>query len=83
MQTKGATLFVYGHSLADSDGHVLNKIAKGKIEEIYVSVHGDIDSASNRRLVANARALASRRTRGALLNIVFYDAASANVWGDA
>lgn len=83
MQTRGATLFVYGHSLADNDGHVLNKIAKGKIEEIYVSVHGDIDSESNRRLVANARALASRRTHGAPLNVVYYDAASANVWGDA
>lgn len=81
MRTKEATLFVYGHSLADNDRHVLDKIARGKIEEIYVSVHGDIDSARNRQLVANAEALMSRRTRGASLNLIYYDAASANVWG--
>lgn len=83
METKGATLFIYGHSLADNDVHVLNKIARGKVEDIYVSVHGDIDSASNQQLVTNAEALMSRRTRGVPLNVVFYDAASANVWGVA
>lgn len=81
MRTKGATLFVYGHSLADNDRHILDKIVRGKIEEIYVSIHGDIDSASNQQLVANAETLTSRRTHGSPLNVTFFDAVSANVWG--
>ncbi len=81
MRTKGATLFIYGHSLADNDRHILNKIVRGKIEEIYVSVHGDIDSESNRKLVANTESLMSLRNHDAPLKVTFYDAASANVWG--
>jgi hypothetical protein len=81
MRTKDACLFIYGHSLADNDRHVLEKIAKGKVETIYVSVHGDIGSESNRKLVANAEALKRLRTRGTPLNVIYYDAASANVWG--
>ncbi|HED19273.1 MAG TPA: hypothetical protein ENI74_07210 [Gammaproteobacteria bacterium] len=61
---------------------MINKIARGKVEDIYVSVHGDIASPGKQQLLENAKALMRRRTRGAPLNII-YDASSADVWGDA
>ncbi len=62
---------------------MINKIARGKVEDIYVSVHGDIASPGKQQLLENAKALMRRRTQGAPLNIIFYDASSADVWGDA
>lgn len=75
------TLFIYGHSLAVSDEHILNSIAKGKITNLYVSIYGDPNTDGNQNIMARARALGAGRRNNRLLNVVFYDANSANVWG--
>lgn len=46
-QTKsrdGTALFIYGHSFANNDAHVLNMIGYGKILHLFVSLYGDPDS---------------------------------------
>src|SRR6202035_1072609 len=34
----GGNLFIYGHSLADNDKHILNLIPKSKIKRLFVSL---------------------------------------------
>lgn len=75
-----STLFVYGHSLADSDNHILNLIENGKIQSVYVSIFGNEDDEWNTALVARANQLSAKRERFPLA-VHLYDAASAHIWG--
>lgn len=78
---KRNALFVFGHSLDDNDMHILKKISKGKISRMYVSLHGEFDSSNNKIIRSKANSLASGRSASNPLEIVFYDAKSAYVWG--
>lgn len=75
---------VFGHCLADNDAHVLKRIASGKTPRMLVSVYGDPNSAGNKAIETSARRLieyrAAIRDRHPL-EIIFYDAQSARVWG--
>lgn len=76
-------LFVYGHSLADSDDHILRRIEEGKLERLYISLHGDPATPANQRIVGRAEQMRAARSgpRSKALDVRFYDAASARVWG--
>lgn len=85
----GHDLFIYGHSLAESDEHILDAIVRGKIRRIFVSVYGDPDTAENKALIERAFLLAERRAdfvaetnrrTSKELYVAFYDARSARVW---
>ena len=76
----GGSLFVYGHSLADSDNHIFKAITKGKVRNLYVSLYGDSESETNQAIVEKATSLASGRTDQNVLNVYFFQAESANVW---
>ena len=80
VQQKDQALFIFGHSLAEGDQHVLTKISRGKIAHLYVSLHGDPTSKDNKRIVAAAYKLAADRRRQPRLEVSFFDAASALVW---
>jgi hypothetical protein len=75
--------FVFGHSLAVNDTHILKQIQKGKCGHLFVSIYGDPDSATNREIMTRAQMLAAARSERYPLNIQFFDSASANVWGAA
>ncbi|WP_409019279.1 DUF4917 family protein [Brevundimonas vesicularis] len=74
-------LFIFGHSLADNDDHILRRIARGRCRKLYVGLYGDPLSASNAGITAKARNLAAQRMDRWPLDIAFYDAATAAVWG--
>ncbi len=74
------SLFIFGHSLAENDGHILNLISEGKLSQVFVSLRGDPATTDNRRLIARARALVARRRSGRPLALQFFDADSASVW---
>ncbi|WP_404482035.1 DUF4917 family protein [Novosphingobium sp. BL-52-GroH] len=78
-------IFIYGHSLADNDDHILRYIASGTAPDLFVSLYGDPNSDSNQMIIGRANGLAERRavlTEGRKsLTIRFFDAASAQVWG--
>ena len=57
------SLFVFGHSLADNDEHVLQCIVNNKVERLYVSIFGDPNVTHNRRIMERARALAEKRLK--------------------
>ena len=84
-QTKskeGTALFVFGHSFAKNDTHVLNMIGYGKITHLFVSLYGAPDSQMNQSIRSNVDMIAALRPKAyPALKVDFFDAASAKVWG--
>lgn len=76
----GGALFVYGHSLAENDEHYLKRIERGKLSQLYVGIYGDPDSPPNKEIIARAKRMNVPRRRTPL-NVQFFDAESAKVWG--
>ena len=74
------SLFIHGHSLAESDRHVLRAVVEGKFKAMFVSIHGDPDDAENREIQERAALLAAERPTKKPLAMDFYDAESASVW---
>lgn len=81
MAQRNDALFIFGHSLADNDQHVLKKIARGKIGQVYVGLYGDPDSQRNKQIRNAATSLANTRGDRVPLDVAFFDAVSAQVWG--
>jgi hypothetical protein len=75
--------FIFGHSLAANDDHILRRLGRGKCKTIYVGLYGDPESPANLQIVARANALKSLRSTRYPLEIIFFDSASAQVWGSA
>ena len=83
MEIETNCLFIFGHSLAENDMHILNKISEGKISEVYISIYGDIESELNKSIVHTANLLIEQRRQSngkKPLNVIYYDASSANIW---
>jgi hypothetical protein len=81
----GNAIVIYGHSLAENDDHVLRCIAKGNCSHLLVSIYGDPEKPSNKVIFKNAEKLVQLRGpakgRRQALEVIFYDADSASVWG--
>jgi len=73
-------MFVFGHSLAENDDHILNRIGRGRCRKIYVGIFGDPAAAWNQQIMARANSLADLRHEKWPLEVAFFDAASAHVW---
>jgi len=67
--------------LASRRRQVLTRIGRGRFRKLYVGIYGDESSLDNQRIMQRANALAKLRTAAYPLEVAFYDAASANVWG--
>jgi len=74
--------FIHGHSLAVNDDHILLRLGKGRFKKLYVSIFGDPASSANQQIISKAENLANLRHARYPLELAFYDAESANVWGD-
>ncbi|MBX3630763.1 MAG: DUF4917 family protein [Nitrosomonas sp.] len=73
--------FIFGHSMAKNDDHILKKIGYGKFKKLYVGIYGDPGSEGNNLIINRANGLAAQRNERYPLDIVFFDSSSANVWG--
>lgn len=73
--------FIYGHSLAGNDSHILNAIEKGKCRVVYISIFGDPETETNTQIIRRAELIAASRPQKSPLEVKFYDASSAKVWG--
>jgi hypothetical protein len=87
-QEIGGTLFVYGMSFSENDSHILDAIARSKVEQVFASIYGDPTSKQNKELKARAETLvAQREQRGGrkakAIAVEFFEAESAEVWGSA
>lgn len=74
-------LFIFGHSLAENDDHILTRIGRGRFKKLYVGIYGDPDQPVNKAIMARAESLSALRHEKWPLGVSFYDAASASVWG--
>jgi hypothetical protein len=78
----GTTLFVYGHSFAANDAHVIEMIGRGKIAHLFVSIYGNPDEVNNKAIRERVDRIAALRVLGSpALAVSFFDAASASIWG--
>lgn len=75
-------LFIYGHSLAANDDHYLKRIEKGKVSQLYIGLYGDPESASNKQIIRRAEQMSTARGRRRPLAVSYFDAPTANVWGN-
>jgi hypothetical protein len=73
-------LFIYGHSLADNDEHLLKLIDKGKVRKVFVGIYGDPASERNQAIIERAQKFQTRRRNGSPPDIHFFDASTAHVW---
>ena len=75
------SLFVFGHSLADNDDHILNLIPKGKISKLFVGIYGDFESDENKAIVAKANAFTQKRkSERNPLEVFFFASNTVSVW---
>ena len=82
VQTGTHCLFIFGHSLAENDDHILTRIGRGRCKKLYVGLYGDPLAEWNETIMAKAQALAGMRAERWPLEVAFYDAETAGVWGD-
>lgn len=80
-KVKGASFFTYGYSFSENDDHISRRIGEGKCKALYVGIYGDIDSEVNKEVVKRVEALKSKRSKRYNLDIKYYDADTAEVWG--
>lgn len=74
-------MFIFGHSLAENDDHILTRIARGRCGRLYVGIYGNPTDDGNKRIIDRANALATLRDKKWPLEVAFYDASTANIWG--
>ncbi len=77
----GHNLFAYGLSFAENDRHWFDVIRKGQTRRLFVSLFGDPDSEPNRLIRDAATQISVQRRTSRPLEVHFYDASSASVWG--
>jgi hypothetical protein len=81
------SLFVYGASFADNDENILRRVENGNVTRLYVSLFGSPDSKTNKAIVSRVkkmpknREVHAHRRRPIPLDVFFFDAKSARVWG--
>lgn len=73
-------LFIHGHSLAEYDEHFLKLIERGKIDHVFVGIHGDPESAGSKQIIRRANKFADNRGVKRPLKVEFYDSKTASVW---
>jgi hypothetical protein len=74
--------FIFGHSLAENDDHILMRLARGKFGKLYIGLYGSPDSAANQTIITRASALTAMRKNSFPLELAFFDTQTANVWGN-
>jgi hypothetical protein len=75
-----ACLFTYGVSFSENDEHIIKKIASGKINHLFVSIYGNPNSDSNKKIIKAAESI-KRKRKSQDFEVSYFDAESAEVWG--
>ena len=75
--------FIFGHSLAASDDHILRHLGKGSFKKLYVGLYDDPNSCANKEIITRANKLALMRSDKKPLEVEFFDSATAKVWRDS
>jgi Domain of unknown function (DUF4917) len=74
-------LFIYGLSFGENDQHWFDLIRRGRIRAVFVSLYGDPNSETNLQIRTRVNQISTERGVRRPLEVHFFDAASAQVWG--
>lgn len=74
------SLYVYGHSMAPNDEHIIRLIEKNKVSQLHVALYGSPLDGGNQRIIARALKIRQVRPARRPIEVSFFDAASAHVW---
>lgn len=77
----GGALYVYGHSMAPNDEHIIRLIEKNKVEQLHVALYGDPHSEGNQRIIERVLKIRGLRPVKRSIEVTFFDAGTARVWG--
>ncbi|MDO9487661.1 MAG: DUF4917 family protein [Sphingomonadaceae bacterium] len=77
---QNCALFLFGHSLAQSDDHILRMITKGKTRHLFVSFYGDAEEERNQAIRSRLEQMIEGRGEYAPLSVAMFNADSAHVW---
>lgn len=76
----GGALFVYGHSMAENDEHIMRLVERGITKMLFVGLHGKPTSPSNQEIIARTEEMETARGDRRRLDVRFFDTESAEVW---
>ncbi len=74
--------FIFGHSLAENDDHIFQRLGRGCFRKLYIGIYGNPESNINKKIAKRVGNITSLRREGSPLEISFFDSDSANVWGE-
>lgn len=77
----GGGLYVYGHSMAENDEHIIRLIEKNKVAHLFVGLYGDVAAVGNQKIIERTFKIQNARPAKRPLELSFFDAATAQVWG--
>jgi uncharacterized protein DUF4917 len=77
----GGALYVYGHSMAPNDEHIIRLIEKNRVGQLHIALYGNPLSEANQRIVDRALKIQKARPAKRPIEVSFFDAATAHVWG--
>ncbi len=80
-QAIGGTLFIFGHSMATSDEHIIKLIEKGKVKQVFISIFGDPENPANRAIQRRMDVMKASRPAKRPLEVQYFSAETAKVWG--
>lgn len=80
-RSPSASLFIFGHSLSPNDEHILRQLEKGSVRRLFISLYGDPTADANRAIVGRAERIAATRHERNPLEVNYFNAASAAIWG--
>jgi hypothetical protein len=75
-QQSKPSFFIFGHSLAENDDHILSRLGRGRFPALYVGVFGDPNSVANQQIMHRANSLAALRNERHPLQIKYFDSAN-------
>lgn len=76
------SLYIYGFAMSQNDEHWLRLIEKNRnLRKLFVGIYGNPASDANRALIARCGTLGNTRPARSPLDVTFFDAVSAHVWG--
>lgn len=77
-------LFTYGFSMSENDQHILDRIARGRLARVFVSIYGEPESENRAKSIEKGERLAAQRCQsspnGPPLEVCFYEAGTAHIW---
>lgn len=78
----GNSLYIYGHSMAENDEHILHLIDKNrKLKNLFVGIYGDPESIENKHIIKRSKKIERiHKPYKYPSKVIYFDANTAKVW---